>query len=408
MKKIAFAAMALAALVAFMGCDTGSNTKKDPAVTYSDWQIKGSFNDWSLNKLVVDEIDANKLTFEISGLYNDANVPLLYEFVLVNPSNVEYKILGASGTVTEVTPGTAFTFGDSAATGSTTKANAGFEAIKASYTLTVDITDPAAPELNLVAGDTDATPVTDAVLLEKLQIKGNQFSEINGVAVGAWTGTSGTVSGSTMTWDVLVDNKGGTFGFNSMNNFLKGVSPDVSALTAGGAATAEASLSNSTGDNCSMTGMPKDGSVYTIVVTVDVTKSVAEGRYSMTVALKTLGTEDWAYEAWTALYLPGAGFTGATWDAGSFLAGTVASGVGTASLTASDTAVQFKIVPEDAWGKDVGFAGITVGTGSVALSSAGGNIGFTAVSGTTYTVTVDFTTAEYISSGIPTVTVVAP
>lgn len=409
MKKIALAAMALAALVGFMGCDTGSNKDEGTAVTYSEWQIKGSFGDWATSKLVVDEIDSNKLTYEISGLYNDANVPLLYEFVLMNPDNVEYKIEGANGTVTEVTPGTAFTLGDSAAAGSTTKANVGFEAVKASYTLTVDITDPAAPELNLIAGSTDATPITNAILLERLQLKGNQFSEINGVAVGAWTGTAGTITGTTMAWDVLVDNMGGEFGFNSMNNFLKGVSPDVAALTAGGAATASANLSNTTGGNCTMTGMPKDGSVYTISVTVDVTKSVADGRYAMTVALKTLGTDDWVFAAPANVYITG-DVTGGWNEADDDTlrpALPVSSNTATYTCTASATGKKiFKIAlkANAGWGGLIGYSGVVTTGSTVAIYDSDGNIAFDAVSGTEYTITVDFTGA-YTSTGKPLVTI---
>lgn len=409
MKKIAFAAMALAALVGFMGCDTGSGTDGGSAVTYSDWQIKGSFNDWALQKLVVDEIDANKLTFEISGLYNDANVPLLYEFVLVNPDNVEYKIEGADKSVTEVTPGTAFNLGDSAAAGSTTMANVGFEAVQSSYTVTVDITDAAAPEVNLVAGSVAAIPVTNDVLLSKLQIKGNQFSEINGTAVGSWTGTAGTIDGATMTWDVLVDNLGGEFGFNSMNNFLKGVSPDVSALTAGGAATASANLSNSTGSNCSMTGMPKDGSVYTVVVTVDSTKSVADGRYAMTVALKTLGTDNWVFAAPANVYITGdvTGGWNETDDATLRPAMPVTADVATYTYTASATGKQiFKIAlkADAGWGGLIGYNGIVTTGTTVAIYDSDNNIAFDAVSGTAYTITVNFTGA-YTSTGKPLVTI---
>lgn len=408
MKKIAFAAMALAALVGFMGCDTGSSTDGGDAVTYSDWQIKGSFDDWTLHKLVVDEIDANKLTFEITGLYNDANVPLLYEFVLVNPDNVEYKIAGASNP-TEVTPGTAFVLGDAAATGSTTVQNVGFEAVQSSYTVTVDITDAAAPEVNLVAGSAVATPVTNDVLLSKLQIKGNQFSQINGAAVGAWTGTAGTISGATMTWDVLVDNKTGEFGFNSMNNFLKGVSPDVTALTAGGAATTAANLSNSTGSNCSMTGMPKDGSVYTVVVTVDVTKSVAEGRYAMTVALKTLGADDWAFEVPENVYITG-DVTGGWNEADDETlrpALPVAADTATYTYTASSTGKQgFKIAltADSGWDGLIGYTGVVTTGSTVSIYADGSNIAFDAVNATEYTITVDFS-GDYTTTGKPLVTI---
>ena len=55
-----------------MGCDTGSGTDGGSAVTYSDWQIKGSTDNWAEHQFAVDEIDANKLTYTIDVEYADA------------------------------------------------------------------------------------------------------------------------------------------------------------------------------------------------------------------------------------------------------------------------------------------------------------------------------------------------
>lgn len=413
MKKIAFAAMALAALVGFMGCDTGSNGETDdPAVTYSSWWIKGSFDSWSdspKHYFIVDEIDANKLTFEITGLYKHSTIPIVYQFVLVNPEGVEYKIEGASGAVTSVTPGTAFTLGDSAATGSTTLANAGFEAAMSSYTVTVDITTATAPSVNLVAGSAAAPEVTNEVLIEKLAIKGNQFSAINGTAVDAWTATAGTAGATTMAWDVLVDNKNGEFGFNSIDGFLKDATIDVSALTEGGAASAADVLSNSTGSNCKLTGMPKAGAVYTLTVTVDTTKTVAEGRYSLTAALKTASTTDWAFEIPAEIYITGS-VTGDWSEADDDVlrpALAVASNQATYAFTADATGKEiFKIslTADSGWDGLIGFGGVVTTGTTVAIYDDWGNIAFDAVSGTEYTITVDFS-GDYTATGKPLVTI---
>lgn len=407
MKKIAFAAMALAALVGFMGCDTGSNAENDdPAVTYSSWWIKGSFDSWSdspKHYFMVDEIDENTLSYEITGLYKHSTIPIVYEFVLVNPDGKEYKIEGAKDTVSKQTPGTAFTLGDSSAAGSTTLANVGFEAAMTSYTVTVDITTATAPSVNLVVGTTAAPEVTDEVLLGKLEVKGNQFSEINGAAVDAWTATAGTTTATTMSWDVLVDNKNGEFGFNSIDGYLKDATIDVAALTAGGAASAADALSNSSGNNCKLTGMPKAGAVYTLTVTVDTTKTVADGRYSLTAALKTESDTDWAFEPWETLFINGNGL-GADFGEWASQELTIANDAGTFEFVANLDVASFKPSRATAWSGDVGFSGITQGEGSLTLSD-NGNISFATTVGSTYRITIAFT-GTYLTDGKPVITAV--
>lgn len=404
MKKIlCAAAIALAAFVGMTGCDNPTDEKKEtPAVTYSTWWIKGSFDGWAENPkhfFVVDELDANKLSFEISGLYKDTTVPLDYEFVLVSPDNKEFKYAGT----TNVTPGTAFVLGDSSAEGSTSTNNVKFIADKSSYTVRVDIANAAAPSVKLIAGSEDAAPVTNAVLLSKLQIKGDQFSEINGAEVDAWTGTDGTVSGATISWDVLVDNKNGEFGFNSLNNFLKGYKIDVTDRTAGGDGTEAKNLSNTDGGNCSMTGMPKDGSVYTVSITVDSTKSVADGRYKISVALKTLGTANWAFAPWATVFINGNGL-GADYEAWSSKELTISSGVATFEFVANAAKAEFKPSKATSWVDAVGFGAITEGTGSLTLSDTG-NIAFDTTIGSTYRISIAFTDT-YIADGKPVVTAI--
>lgn len=405
MKKMAFVvALALAIFVGITGCDTGTGADPDspPAVSYSEWWVKGSFDGWSDSPkhfLVIDEVDAKKLTYEITGLYSNASIPLVYEFVLVNPEGVEYKIEGLKDTVTPVTPGTPFVLGDSKATGSTTLANVGFVAAKSSYIVTVDITDAVVPSVNLIAGKVDAPAVTNAMLLDKLEIKGNQFSKINTVAVDAWTATAGTVTGDTMSWDVLVDNKNGEFGFNTLDGWKQGVKPDVTDLDVD-ASTVSVKLLND-GGNCSLVGMPKSGSVYTITVTVDVTKSVADGRYSLTATYKTAGTADWAFEPWEHVFIAG---TVTSWTAGEFVETTNAANVCTYTFKATSVEPEFKIVKANEWGTDLGFSGVLQGTGSLALSDKGGNISFVAVVDSSYTITVTFP-ASYVADGKPVVTV---
>lgn len=411
MKKFIYAAaVALAVLVGLAACPSPTGSGGEPVVTYSQWWIKGSFDDWKDNPkhyFIVDELDPNKLTFTITGLYNDPNVPLYYEFVFVSPDNKEFKY----NSDTPVTPGTPFVLGDSSASGSTFVKNVKFVATKASYTVTVDISDPAAPSVNLVAGTQDATPVTDEILLNKLQIKGNQFSQINGATVAGWTPANGTidVSAKTASWDVLVDNKTGEFGFNSLNNFLKGVTLDVSALVNEGDATAASEILSNDGNNCTLANTTKKGSIYTITVTVDITKSVADGRYQISAKLKTLGTEDWSFDVPANVYITG-DITGGWQEADgdpNRPALPVSNGIATYNYSAAATGkVAFKIAltANAGWSGLIGFSGIdTTGT-AVNIYDDWGNITFDAVSGNTYVVTIDFT-GSYTTTGKPVLTI---
>jgi len=411
MKKFIYAAaVALAVLVGLTACPSPTGSGGEPAVTYSQLWIKGSFDDWKADPkhyFIVDELDSNKLTFTITGLYNDPNVPLYYEFVFVSPDNKEFKY----NSDTPITPGTSFVLGDSSASGSTFTKNVKFEATKASYTVTVDISNPAAPSVNLVAGTQDATPVTDEILLNKLQIKGNQFSQINGEPVASWTPANGTidVSAKTASWDVLIDNKNGEFGFNSLNNFLKGVTLDVSALVNEGDETAASEILLNDGNNCTLANTTKKGSIYTITVTVDITKSVADGRYQISAKLKTLGTQDWAFEVPANVYITG-DITGGWQEADGAPkrpAIPVASEKAEFTYSAAATGkVAFKIAlaANAGWNGLIGFDGVdTTGT-AVIIYSDGGDLAFDAEDGKTYVVTIDFK-APYSTTGKPFVTI---
>lgn len=414
MKKIlCVAAIALAAFVGMTGCDNSSDPedKKDPVVTYSTWWIKGSFDNWASDPkhfFVVDELDANKLSFDITGLYNDASVPLEYEFVLVNADNKEYKYAGT----TAVTPGNAFVLGDSSAAGSTSTNNVKFIAAKSTYTVRVDITNPTAPSVNLIAGSTDATVVTNAILVEKLEIKGNQFSKINDAVVGAWTATKGTVNGNSMSWDVYVDNMNGEFGFNTMNGWIQGAKPDVTTLVAAGDALTAPVALKSTDGNCSLQKMTKSGSVYTLTVAVDSSKAVADGRYSLSVVLKTVGTEAWVFTAPSTAFITGdiTGGWNETDDDTLRPTLTVTAGKATYNFTVTATGMkQFKIATTagSGWAGLIGFSGVDVTGSSVAIYENGGNLAFDAVADD-YVVTIDFSTT-YVTSGKPVVTIaVAP
>lgn len=405
MKRFLVAAVAAISLLAVVGCSSPTDNSTTPPSNVSQWKIKGSVDGWAEHNLTISDTNANSLTYSLTGLYQDSVSPLVYEFVLVNPAGVEYKYSGTS----QVTPGTAVVLGDSSAAASTSVNNVKFVAAKSSYTVTVDITTASAPSVNLIAGSTVAPSVTNSVLLSNLQIKGDQFSKINTVAVAAWTATAGTVSGNTMTWDLYVDNKLGSFGFNSINGWLAHNDIDTTALTANGnGPTTAVEMKVAGSGNMHLTNTYKANSVYTLTATVDSTKAPDAGRYMLTATLKTVGTTNWAFTPWATVFLAGAGAEFGNWTPGSFVSAPISNGIATKQITASATAEQFKVVPQNAWGGDLGFAGVDVAAGSITLSSNGGNIGFTAVVGTTYTITVDFTTANYIANGVPTVKVVTP
>lgn len=394
MKKTLVAlATLLAVLIGFTGCPNPSDSSPDnkPAeVTYSDWKIKGSWDGWAEHKLIVDELDANIITYTITDLYKNDSVPLLHEFVLIPAAGGELKY----GSDNKITLGTEFEMGGDK--------NVHFEATHKTHVVTVNISDLKKVKTTVGIGSGAlATDETNAILLDKLAIKGNLFSKINDAAVGAWTATKGTVKGNTMSWNVLVDNKNGEFGFDSINGFLCGVQEDISGLTLE-ASTTTVALKGDEGGNCKLEGMPKNGGVYTIAVTVDVSKSVADGRYSITVTYKTAGTEDWKFEAWDTVVFNG-NFDGTNWVEG--IAFTKAGDAWTYELEAGTTEVNFK-PGKTGWGDSKGFGDIVVGDDSLELSDTG-NIGFTAEVGKTYVITISFDADDFESVGKPTVTVKA-
>lgn len=425
MKKIAVALVALAAVIGFVGCTTptSSTTSTTPTATLSNWQIKGSQDGWTLHQLTVDPLNANKLTYVMSTPYKTT-----YQFVLVgvtstgalgaDPAN-KFDVAvptGTTSTIISANNGTAFSLAPTA----TGDQNAYFHADYSTYTVTVDITTPTAPSVKLVAGTTAATAVTAAVLAQNLQIKGNEFSKIDGNTVAAWTATNpvstnvNTAAGS-VSWNLYVDNMSGTFGFNSnIDGWIAGSSSsniDVSSLTStSSTATSSLALATTNTSNLALIKMPYSGAIYTVTVTCTApTQLYGTGSYAISVALNSTSTIAWVFTPWTKVYFPGNGTEFSNWTVGSFPSATTASGIATLQITATATSEAFKINQDNAWnGRDVGFSGINVGTGSIALVSSSGNIGFTATIGSTYTIKVDFTPATFTSGGKPTVTVTTP
>jgi hypothetical protein len=403
------AALVVITLLGVAACTSPtSNKTTTSAASLSSWQIKGSTDGWSLHQLTIDQLTSTKLTYTMATPY-----AVNYQFVLVGPTTAgalgadpaqkfDFNVSAASANVTN---NTAFVMQNTATAGFGN--NVAFTATATTYTVTVDITNPAAPSVTLVPGTTAAAVVTNAVLLAQLQLKGNEFSQINGATVAAWTAADGTVSGGTISWDVLVDNKLGSFGFNSLDGWLSGPQV-VSPTVAGTSATVANAVSNGSA-NAAITSPPKSGSVYTISITPDVTSTSTTARYPMTITLKTLSTTNWAFAAWTSTYLVGSGAEFGTWTPTTGVAMTNASGVFTKQITATGTAEQFQLIPTAVdWTGQLGFAAIVADATGLALTNSGGNIAFTAAIGTTYTITVDFTTAAYIANGTPTVKVVTP
>lgn len=405
MKRIAVGILALISLIGLAGCELlggpgDANNNDDPKVILSDWKIKGSFDNWTTHQLTQNAADANKLTFIVEGLY-----AIDYEFVLMNPAGTEIKY----ATDDNVTPGTPFDMGG--------EKNVSFTAAKESYKIEVDVTDATKPKVNLVGGTASALIVTNAVLASKLTIKGDAFS------IG-WTDTAGTFNegSSTVSWDVTYNNKNGTFGFSSLDNFLQGVSLDLSALTEGGAGTTPVDLLGN-GGNAKLTGAPKADAVYTITVALDGTKALGAGKYTISAKLKTASTTDWKFDVPTSIWFVGRleGVSGMTeWsqaDSGRKEV-TVASNKAVLTYTTPATftyaeapqqQIKFAKAASSGWNNLIGWAGITAdNTGSnVQIAQGGENIVFTAAASTTYTITVDFS-GDYPTTGVPSFKVTTP
>ncbi len=393
MKKAMLLLLAAVTLLGFVACP---NPTVDPVDLTSDWKIKGSFDSWAEHNFTMDELDNNILTYKYTGLRNED-----YEFVLMNAAGGELKY----STTDNVAVNTPFTMNSGTE-------NASFKATTVEVTVTVDISAPDAPVVTLVTSGAAATPYSAAELAAGLFIKGDMFT------IG-WTNTAGTFvdngdgTGTVTFTDLAVNaataRTSGSFGFDSRHGFLKDATI-VSPTVEGNSAAAVGLVT--TGDNCVITDIPNSDSVYTIVITLNENGVTVAEKYSMVVTLQTLGTTAWVDIApWADVYIAGNSAEFGSWTAGSFGHATetgVDTDVWTYTFDATVTAEEFKVAPGNAWGGDIGFANILTTGSPIALSSAGGNIAFTAVIGTSYTITVDFTPASYAIDGKPLVTVATP
>ncbi|MFZ4615607.1 MAG: hypothetical protein ACOYM2_05310 [Rectinemataceae bacterium] len=395
MKRASILLLAAVAMFGLVSCELISSMfGAKPAATtqYSTWWIKGSFDSWADTPhhfLVIDELNAKKLTFVIDNLY-----PIDYEFVLVSPGatsattdDVEVKY----STDDNIAPDTQVTM--------TGTKNASFTAAKKSYTVTVDITDAAAPKLTLVSGSVAVLALTEAVLASNLKVKGDQFS------IG-WTETAGTYTAATKTvsWDLTASSLTGTFGFSSLDGFLKGVT-FTSPATAGACTTTD-TISTTASSNATIKSIPKKDSVYTVSVLLNAAATTVATKYSVSIALKTVGTTAWVFTAPAKIYLNGDVNTAGWTDTKTHDPVTVTAGKATFTYAATATKTlgfKFYLADEATWSNMTGIAGVET-TGSTVAISGGDNIEFAAVTGTTYTVTVDFS-GTFTSTGKPVVTI---
>jgi hypothetical protein len=414
MKKALFVLVAAVAMLGLMSCTALFGTKPAATSDVSTWWVKGSWDGWkggadgsadpgdgSRHFFKIDAANSKLVTYAVTGLTGAGGA-----FVLSAPDGTIYR---APSTATLV-PGTGTTFVTKATAGS---ADAAYYALYTSYTIQVNITVPTAPVVTLVAGTTATTPATFAALSAALVIAGDQFTS-------AWDETKvpGVVNATagTVTFDMTVIKPSGGFYIKGLDGYMKFPALAVPSTTAAAAATT--GLYNNYDSNATLTiDTTKVGkkSVYSIVVTIDPAATSIPNKYKVAVSLKTLVAETtpstWTSLPWTAVFVPG---TISSWTAGSFGVATqttTTSNIWTYKFTAAATDAQFKIVPANAWGLDLGFADIvagTTGTGVQTLVNTGGNIAFTAVVGTAYTITVDFTAADFGVTGTPKVTVTTP
>ncbi|MBN1242728.1 MAG: hypothetical protein JXA15_08480 [Spirochaetales bacterium] len=392
MKKAMLLLLAAVTLLGFVACP--SPTGSDPVDLTSDWKIKGSFDSWATHNFTMDELDNNILTYTYSSLR-----AIDYEFVLMNAAGGELKY----STETNVAVDTPFTMGSGAI-------NASFTATTVEVTVTVDISVPASPVVTLVTSGAAATPYNVAELAEGLFIKGDMFT------IG-WTNTAGTLvdnadgTGTVTFAGLTAASKTGSFGFDSRDGFLKGVS--VVSPTVADSSTAPVGLQTS-GDNCVITDIPNSDSVYTIVITIDEDGATIADKYSMVVTLTSVGTTAWAFDPPVSIWLVG-DLKGATdmttWsttDDGRAQVDLV-SDVATYAFTADttyDAAFKYATAADSGWDNLVGFTGVDSSTSPVTVVNpgGGGNIGFAATSGNTYTIVIDFST-DYAVTGIPVLTI---
>jgi hypothetical protein len=396
MKKASFLFLALIAMFGLVSCELITSMfggTKTPTSDLSDWKVKGSFDGWTLHQFTIDAANAKLLSYSYTGL---ANVD--YEFVVVDPAGVEHKynsITNVADNAAGVVMGT---------TTGATAINLSFTALKTSYTIKLDITTAATPSVTLVPGATTATPYTFAELAAGLKIKGDQFWS----GAAAWTEVAGTSDSTakTVTWTGLAATiKAGSFGFSSLDGFLKGVS--IAAPSAAGTPTTAVNI-DTTGNtnNATVTGIADKNDVYSVVVTIDPTKSIENGKYKVSVSLTTLVAGGWPRILPANIYFVGAldGITGMTaWDATDAGRKSVAVDATTkkAALTFTPATAnwqkfKFALEASAGWAGLIGYAEIDQ-TNSTGVSDDGGNMQFQAATGTAYTVTADFTT--YVADG---------
>ncbi len=408
MKKLLQLLTALLMLVALVGCDMfGSDSDSDadaddtvPASLVSTWWVKGSFDGWAdsvdagtRHFFTKDELNNNILTYEVTGLYT-----LDYEFVIAN-GDKEWKAPEATTTVSD----TAVVFVDA------DYANATFTAAKTSYTITVDITDPAAPSVTIVAGATDSIVPDFAKLSSDLKIKGSAFDPSWGEIVGVADAAAKTVTFA----DLTMSSTSCEFGFSSTDGFLNAVDTTITH-TAQDDITAAIALVKEGGSNISIADVPKSDSLYTVVVTIDDTLAVDAGRYTMTVELSTIGVTDWAIDfAWLSerIQMQGSLFV-IGWNATDPTSIDAVAKTVTWDVTIADAAGAFGFPSFDGYLKPMAATAavpvVAVGETSAAIALPSGDTDgsfATAVAGETYSITVTIDDTLAVDTGRYTFTV---
>lgn len=450
MKRFALAAATIA-LLGLAGCDVlGSTEKKTTpgATTYTfpsgtgtggtpstTWWIKGSFDSWKggddfaaapastdgaypRHYLESDALNPNLLALPASVVKDLTQSPAA--FVLINEvTKVKYDFVYTSD-VSMLADSVPYTLVNSAdKLGSFDPA---FVPTATTYSILVDVAKPTAPVIKLAPGATAVTPIatpTVADLAAGLKIKGDQFS------IG-WTETAGTLSGNTVTFNLkMTDSSGatvakgsktGAFGFQSTaDGFLKTDATVTSPSALNGVTTA-VNVSPRAANNIKIGSIPFQDSEYKVAVTIDPTKGAYSGRYSMVVTLSAVGSVAWPGPP-SSIYFVGKlqGAAGMTeWseaDTGRALV-TLADNKAVLTYTATASGEQqFKwaLSAGAAWAGLIGHGAPVAYDNSgtnVTLSGGGENIIFTAVSGTTYTITVDY--SAYTASNVITVKCTKP
>jgi hypothetical protein len=419
MKRMIMAAMAAVALLALSGCDmfggTSGSGSSTPVVSYSQWWVKGSFDGWTgpgdtaatdatTHFLAIDSLNSNTLTYTITGKSSADLHKFGYAFTLMSPdpaagpaSRTKFSYVFPTGT-TDFADNTWYTLVPSTTTGA---GNCSFVASATSYTLTVDITTPTAPKVKLVPGSTASASYSFAELTSNMKMGSGVFN--------GWTETLGTVDATakTVSWtaqsaSTSTDQKA-AFYFHGDVGYLNADGAEYAAATTANGQTVLPVAGNG---NFVLKNLPNRNSVYTILLSVDPTQTSMSSIFTVKAITTTVGSGGWVYAPWSAVYLVGTNAEFGAWTPTSAIATTGSSNVFTTTITASVSGQeQFQLIPTNVdWSGQVGFAGIASSSSSN-LSSNGGNIAFTATSGTTYTITVDMSQTAFSSDGKPVVTV---